>query len=210
MTTAAVLLAAGSGSRMGHKPKSLLELNGEPLIRRTARQLLDAGVTQLVVVLGHYAAEIEAPLQGLPVLKVYNPDPDQGLVSSQRLGLQAIEAHTQTIVMSLADQPLVTTEDIHSLLQAFAQRATGIDMLFPFVNGQPGNPVLLSARARTDILTGGSDHGCKEWRQSHAAHTCKLPSDNLHFITDLDRPQDMADFEKHHGMTLQWPAAWAD
>ena len=195
---------------MGHKPKSLLELNGEPLIRRTARQLLDAGVTQLVVVLGHYAAEIEAPLQGLPVLKVYNPDPDQGLVSSQRLGLQAIEAHTQTIVMSLADQPLVTTEDIHSLLQAFAQRATGIDMLFPFVNGQPGNPVLLSARARTDILTGGSDHGCKEWRQSHAAHTCKLPSDNLHFITDLDRPQDMADFEKHHGMTLQWPAAWAD
>lgn len=195
---------------MGHKPKSLLELNGEPLIRRTARQLLDAGVTQLVVVLGHYAAEIEAPLQGLPVLKVYNPDPDQGLVSSQRLGLQTLSDDTDTVIMSLADQPLVTTEDIHSLLQAFAQRATGIDMLFPFVNGQPGNPVLLSARARTDILTGASDHGCKEWRQSHAAHTCKLPSDNLHFITDLDRPQDMADFEKHHGMTLQWPAAWAD
>ena len=195
---------------MGHKPKSLLELNGEPLIRRTARQLLDAGVTQLVVVLGHYAAEIEAPLQGLPVLKVYNPDPDQGLVSSQRLGLQALSDDTDTVIMSLADQPLVTTEDIHSLLQAFDQRATGIDMLFPFVKGQPGNPVLLSARARTDILTGTSDHGCKEWRQSHAAHTCKMPSDNLHFITDLDRPQDMADFEKHHGMTLQWPAAWAD
>jgi choline kinase len=41
---AAVLLAAGSGSRMGHKPNSLLELNGEPLIRRNARQLLEAGV----------------------------------------------------------------------------------------------------------------------------------------------------------------------
>ena len=52
MTIAAVLLAAGSGSRMGLKPKSLLVLNGEPLIRRSARQLLDAGVSQLVVVLG--------------------------------------------------------------------------------------------------------------------------------------------------------------
>ena len=198
MRTSAVLLAAGSGSRMGHKPKSLLELNGEPLIRRSARQLLDAGVTHLVVVLGHYAADIEAPLDGLPVHKVYNPDPDLGLVSSQRLGLQAIEANTDAVVMSLADQPLVTTQDIQTLLLAFASSTK--DMLFPFVNGQPGNPVLLSARARLEILAGDSQFGCKEWRQCHAAQTLKLPTDNLHFVTDLDRPEDIADFEKQHGM----------
>jgi molybdenum cofactor cytidylyltransferase len=208
MRTSAVLLAAGSGSRMGHKPKSLLELNGEPLIRRSARQLLDAGVTHLVVVLGHYAADIEAPLDGLPVHKVYNPDPDLGLVSSQRLGLQAIEANTDAVVMSLADQPLVTTQDIQTLLLAFASSTK--DMLFPFVNGQPGNPVLLSARARLEILAGDSQFGCKEWRQSHAAQTLKLPTENLHFVTDLDRPEDVAEFEKTHGMKLQWPAHWAD
>jgi molybdenum cofactor cytidylyltransferase len=208
MTTAAVLLAAGSGSRMGHKPKSLLELNGEPLIRRSARQLLDAGVTQLVVVLGHYAADIEAPLNGLPVHQVYNPDPDQGLVSSQRLGLQALSDKTKTVIMSLADQPLVTTQDIHTLLLAFASSTT--DMLFPFVNGQPGNPVLLSARARVEILASDSSFGCKEWRQSHAAQVQKFSSDNLHFITDLDKPQDIADFENQHSMKLQWPARWVD
>jgi len=208
MTTAAVLLAAGSGSRMGLKPKSLLELNGEPLIRRSARQLLDAGVTQLVVVLGHYAAEIEAPLNGLPVHKVYNPDPDQGLVSSQRLGLQALSDNTDTVIMSLADQPLVTTQDIETLLHAFAASTT--DMLFPFVNGQPGNPVLLSARARLEILAGDSGFGCKEWRQSHASQVEKYPSDNLHFVTDLDRPEDVDRFEKTHGQRLQWPAHWAD
>ena len=208
MRTSAVLLAAGSGSRMGRKPKSLLELNGEPLIRRTARQLLEAGVTQLVVVLGHYAADIEAPLDCLPVHKVYNPDPDQGLVSSQRLGLQALSANTDTVIMSLADQPLVTTQDIQTLLHAFAESTT--DMLFPFVNGQPGNPVLLSARARADILAGDSQFGCKEWRQSHSAHTYKFASDNPHFVTDLDRPEDIADFEKQHGMKLQWPVAWTD
>lgn len=210
MTTAAVLLAAGSGSRMGLKPKSLLELNGEPLIRRSARQLLDAGVTQLVVVLGHYAADIEAPLQGLPVHKVYNPDPDQGLVSSQRLGLQALSNNTDTVIMSLADQPLVTTQDIQTLLHAFAQYRSTTDMLFPFVNGQPGNPVLLSARARADILAGNSGFGCKEWRQSHAARTYKMPSDNLYFVTDLDRPEEVTAFENRHGMKLQWPAQWAD
>ena len=202
------MLAAGSGSRMGHKPKSLLELNGEPLIRRSARQLLDAGVTQLVVVLGHYAADIEAPLDGLPVHKVYNPDPDQGLVSSQRLGLQALSDNTDTVIMSLADQPLVTTQDIQTLLLAFASSTK--DMLFPFVNGQPGNPVLLSACARKDILAGESDYGCKEWRQSHSAHTYKFTSDNSHFVTDLDRPEDIADFAKQHGTKLQWPPAWTD
>jgi len=207
MTTSAVLLAAGSGSRMGHKPKSLLELNGEPLIRRSARQLLDAGVSKLVVVLGHYAADIEAPLQGLPVHKVYNPDPDQGLVSSQRLGLQALSDNANTVIMSLADQPLVTTQDIETLLHAFESANT--DMLFPFVNGQPGNPVLLSARARADILAGDSQFGCKEWRQSHAAQVQKFSSNNQHFVTDLDRPEDVAGFEKTHGMKLQWPANWA-
>jgi CTP:molybdopterin cytidylyltransferase MocA len=209
MTTAAVLLAAGSGSRMGLKPKSLLELNGEPLIRRSARQLLDAGVTQLVVVLGHYAADIEVPLQGLPVHKIYNPDPDQGLVSSQRLGLQALSNNTDTVIMSLADQPLVTTQDIRTLLHAFAQYRSTTDMLFPFVNGQPGNPVLLSARARLEILAEDSGFGCKEWRQSHAARTYKMPSENLHFVTDLDRPEDVTAFENRHGMKLQWPAHWA-
>ena len=208
LRVAAVLLAAGSGSRMGHKPKSLLELNGEPLIRRSARQLLDAGVTQLVVVLGHYAADIEAPLYGMPVHKIYNPDPDQGLVSSQRLGLQALSDNTDTVIMSLADQPLVTTQDIQTLLLAFASSTK--DMLFPFVNGQPGNPVLLSARARKDILAGESDYGCKEWRQSHSAHTYKFTSDNSHFVTDLDRPEDIADFAKQHGTKLQWPPAWTD
>jgi len=207
---AAVLLAAGSGSRMGLKPKSLLELNGEPLIRRNARQLLEAGVTQLVVVLGHYAADIEAALQGLPLQTIYNPNPDLGLVSSQRLGLQAVNAHMDTVVMSLADQPLVTTQDIQLLMQAFAERSSNTQMLFPWVNGQPGNPVLLSAHARADILANDSSYGCKEWRQNHAAQTHQLVSNNLHFVTDLDHPQDIAELEKRHGKKLQWPPAWTD
>ena len=210
LQTAAVLLAAGAGSRMGHKPKSLLQLNGEPLIRRSARQLLEAGVSELVVVLGHYAEEIAAPLSDLPVRQVYNPTPDLGLVSSQRLGLASLNTTADAIVMSLADQPLVTAQDIQTLLQAFAQRAHGIDMLFPFVHGQPGNPVLLSAQARADILAGNSDHGCKEWRHQHAAQTQKLLSDNLHFVTDLDRPEDVASFEQQHGQPLCWPSHWSD
>ena len=74
----AVLLAAGSASRMGHRPKSLLELDGVPLIRRQMLALSGAGVKDIVVVLGHYADRIKEAIRELPATLVHNPDPDAG------------------------------------------------------------------------------------------------------------------------------------
>ena len=56
----AVVLAAGAGSRLGGRPKCLLELGGVPLIRRTLIALSGAGVDEVVVVLGHHAAQVHA------------------------------------------------------------------------------------------------------------------------------------------------------
>ena len=55
LSLGAVVLAAGQGSRMGYRPKCLLEIAGVSLIRRQLIALSGAGVDQLVVVLGHYA-----------------------------------------------------------------------------------------------------------------------------------------------------------
>jgi len=208
MNWAAVLLAAGAGSRMGHRPKSLLLLNGEPLIRRQVRALQAAGAAQLVVVLGHYAADIGAQLQGLNLQVIHNPQPEDGLVSSQRLGLQALPEDLDGIVMALADQPLIEAADVQQLTQAFAQRPAAIEMVFPNVNGAPGNPVMLSAAARTTILVQGSDFGCKEWRQAHKPQVQPFESSNLHFTTDLDHLEDVAAFTARTGQSLTWPAAW--
>ena len=90
MRCAAILLAAGSASRMGHRPKCLIERDGHALIRRSALALLDAGIQELVVVLGHYAQEVGPAVAGLPVTVVVNPNPEQGIISSQRLGLLSI------------------------------------------------------------------------------------------------------------------------
>ena len=61
--TAAVLLAAGSASRMGGQPKCLLQLDGISLIERQIMALQAVGITHIVVVLGHYAAAISAAVQ---------------------------------------------------------------------------------------------------------------------------------------------------
>ena len=127
VTVGAVLLAAGSGSRMGHRPKSLLELGGVPLIRRQLIALSGAGVDEVVVVLGHYADRIEEAVKEFPVTLVRNPQPDQGQVSSQRLGLQALSGKLDAVIVALADQPLVGEQDYNDLIGAYKPGMREVD-----------------------------------------------------------------------------------
>jgi molybdenum cofactor cytidylyltransferase len=204
MNWAAVLLAAGAGSRMGHRPKCLIERDGQALIRRTAQCLLDADIQDLVVVLGHYAQEIAPALAGLPVTVVINPHPEQGIISSQRLGLQSLSVTCDAVVMCLADQPLIETQDITDLLQAFTQRPSNTDLVYPQVQGQPGNPVALSAAVRAAVLQAHDDFGCQTWRQLNRTLVHGWASDNPHYITDLDSQADIAAL-KQSGIDLSWP-----
>ncbi len=72
MAIAGILLAAGSATRMGQN-KLLLELGGEPLVRRAARTALEAGLAPLLVVVGHEAERVREALAGLPCRFVENP-----------------------------------------------------------------------------------------------------------------------------------------
>jgi CTP:molybdopterin cytidylyltransferase MocA len=111
--------------------------------------------------------------------------------------------------MALADQPLIEAADITTLTQAFQTRPTGIDMVFPKVDGAPGNPVMLSAAARRAILLQGPAFGCKEWRQAHQAQVLPLASSNQHYTTDLDHLEDLTAFTARTGRSLTWPTTWA-
>jgi molybdenum cofactor cytidylyltransferase len=202
---AAVLLAAGAGNRMGYKPKSLLELDGVPLIRRQILALQGAGVTELVVVLGHHANQIAPLLQDMAVKLVTNPNPEASPISSQRLGLQSLSGQTDAVLMALADQPLIDAQDVRQLIDAFQQRPEGKNLLFPRVQGQPGNPVVFTAAVRSDILACPAEIGCKQWRQQHAQQVHAFDCGNLHFVQDLDTPEDIDKLRLSSGRQLQWP-----
>ena len=205
---AAVLMAAGAGARMGQRPKSLLELDGVPLICRQVMALRQAGVSELVLVLGHHAKEIEAAVKVLEVSIVINPDPDAGPVGSQRLGLQSLSGHSDAVLMALADQPLLDATDLRQLFQAFDQRLPGSALVYPRVSGQPGNPVIFTAAVRAALLACPPDVGCKQWRQAHTSQVQALDCDNQHFVQDVDTPEDIAKLRRSSGRQLQWPALW--
>ena len=204
-SVAAVMLAAGSATRMGGLPKSLLQWNGQSLIVRQIGAWRAAGITHIVVVLGHYAPAIAAVLQGLPVQVVHNPHPEEGQASSLRVGLQACP-HAQGYLIGLADQPLITAPDITELLQAHQDRPVGCTFTQAQVAGQPGNPVVFTPEVREALLAASGEWGGRQWQQAHPEQVYRWKSGNDHYTTDLDTPEDVKAFTLRTGRDLVWPA----
>lgn len=188
----AVLLAAGEGSRLGKIPKSLLTLHGETYISRQLNALKEAGVQRIHIVTGFYHQQIEATLGKSQVEIVRNPAPDLGQQHSVSLGLESLPADVEIVLIALADQPLIEAKDITELLTAFAARKEGIEILYPLVGGQRGNPVLLSGQALKELRRQGPEQTCRQFIDSHPAMVQRFETSNKHFIVDIDTPEDLA------------------
>lgn len=200
----AVLLAAGAGSRIGNRPKSLLELGGVPLIRRQLIALSGAGVDEVVVVLGHHAEAIEAAVSEFPVTIARNPSPDDGQASSVLVGLQALAGRLDAVIVALADQPMVNAQDFTTLIGAFKKRGDA-SMVVPRVAGEPGNPVIFEAELREQWLAGDANGACRRWRVANPSRVHWLDTDNQRFRVDIDTPEDIERFTQRTGHALKWP-----
>ncbi|MDY0747281.1 nucleotidyltransferase family protein [Paucibacter sp. R3-3] len=209
LVVGAVVLAAGAGERIGNRPKSLLELGGVPLIRRTLIALSGAGVDEVVVVLGHYADVIGPAVESFPVTVVRNPRPEDGQVSSQRLGLAALAGKLDAVMVVLADQPLLNAQDIGALIGAWKKRSEGAAVVYPEVQGERGNPVMFSADVREQILAGAANAGCRQWQVKHPELVQPFVTDNRRYRVDIDTPEDLERFERETGHALRWPAGVA-
>lgn len=212
-TVGAVLLAAGAGSRLGGRPKALLELGGVPLVLRQLIALSGAGVDEVVVVLGHHAEAVEAAIRQFPIAIVRNPAPEQGQASSVRIGLQALSPRLDAVIVALADQPLIDADDIVALIGAFKKRGDA-QMVVPRVaaaggDPQPGNPIIFDAALREQWLAGAADLACRKWRQANPERIRWFDTDNRRYAIDIDTPQDLERFAAATGHALRWPMAFA-
>ena len=201
----AVLLAAGEGSRLGSVPKCLLRLQGVPLINRHLIALSGGGIDEVVVVTGHHHADIEPAVETFPVTVVRNPHPEAGQQSSVHLGLEALGAKFDVILIVLADQPLLSSSEFTELISAFKKRPPGASILYPEVKGQRGNPVVFSGEVVADLLLTHQKIGCRKFMDDHPELVHTYVTDNDRFILDVDTPEDLVAFEKRTGWTLTMP-----
>jgi nicotine blue oxidoreductase len=187
---AGLVLAAGSGSRLG-SPKALVEIDGERLVDRAVRTLRAGGLEPIVVVLGAALVEVS----GAAV--VTNPDWASGMGSSLRVGLAALPGAADAVVVALVDQPGVGPEVIARLLAA---RAAGATVAVATYDGRRRNPVLLAREtwAEVSVLAEG-DSGARGYLAAHAAEVTAVPCEDIASAADIDTPADLA---RHRGNSL--------
>ncbi len=200
----AVLLAAGEGLRMGGVAKSLIRLQGVPLINRQLIALSGAGVDAVVVVTGHAREAVEAAVASFPVTLAFNADYQQGQQSSVRLGLAMLGAKFDAVLVLLADQPLIGAADLTELIAAFKKRPQG-HVLVPMVQGQRGNPIVLDEQAREQILASDANLGCRNLIERNPKLVYVHNTENSRFVTDLDTPEDVAALALRTGWRLELP-----
>lgn len=191
----AVLLAAGESRRMGELNKLGMDVGGESLLRRTANILLASELQEVVVVLGHETDKTLPLLEGLPLKTVTNEFFQEGQMTSVYKGLQSLSKPCDGVMICLSDQPLLESEDINTLISAFAERGRK-SVLVPTYMGKRGNPIILENKNKEAILTGDRNLGCKRLIEKNPDLVMTVEMDTNHVVVDLDTPQDYADFKK--------------
>jgi molybdenum cofactor cytidylyltransferase len=161
----AVVLAAGASTRMGRN-KLLLDVGGEPLVRRTVRAAIEGSVDEVVVVLGHEEDRVRAELRGLTCVAVVNADHAEGAGTSVRTGVRQA-AGADALMVVLADMPFVTAEMISTLARRY--RATRAPLVVSHYGDVQAPPTVYDRALFGELLTIPGERCAKEVVRRHRA-----------------------------------------
>ncbi len=133
---AVVVLAAGTSSGKT-RPKQLQPYLGRPLIEHAARTALGSGACEVVVVVGDRADDLRKALRNLPVRVVDNLEWAEGISSSIRAGVSRLRVQTRAVVISLCDQPRITSGHLRALGERALAGAAIVASSYQGVYGAP-------------------------------------------------------------------------
>lgn len=166
MSTAAIVLAAGSSSRLG-RPKQLEPWGRSNLLGHVVANVCGFGVEEVWVVLGHEVERVldETDLGDAGVVE--NPEWEEGIASSLRVGLDALTrlSRCDTALIVIGDQPDVSADVVTELLGSHAR--SGKPVTIPKYRYSWGNPVLVDRSLWARVMSLEGDDGAKRLWQAH-------------------------------------------
>jgi len=186
--SAIVILAAGGSRRLG-RPKQLVEIDGQSLVRRAAEAALAAGSGSVHIIAGAEAGRVRAALEGLPIELVINEDWREGMASSIRAAITAIEGRdrpAETLILMLCDQPGVSGDILRRLLDTYrTTRAPVVASRYP---EGPGVPALFHADLFPALKTLAGDIGARQLIRHLDRDVVTIPFART---DDIDTPEDI-------------------
>ena len=183
----AVLTAAGESTRMG-RPKPLLPWRGTTLIEYQVDSLFQAGISQIVVVLGHESAAVARFVDERSTRRVVNESYRNGRTGSIKTGLAAVDTDADAVLFLGVDQPR-TPDLIRHVVEAHIQRNALITS--PRYQGRGGHPLVFSMSLREELAsTSEENQGVREVFRRHHDEVNEVEIDDPMVRLDLNTPDD--------------------
>lgn len=185
-----VVLAAGASSRFG-STKQLVRVNGRPLMHTIVSRAVELAGHSVTVVLGAHAGELAPLLKHSPASVAVNRDWAEGVSSSIRSGLAHAPSTADGLLVLLADQAAVTTEDLRRL--AGAWRRDPASLAAAQYAGSVGVPAIFPRWCFRELAELRGDRGPHVLFSRHTDRLVRvaMPSAEL----DIDRPEDLLALE---------------
>ncbi len=193
--TAAIILAAGTSSRMGNgRHKLLLPIGDRPVLAHVIEATLASQARPLIVVLGHQAEQVRTAIAEYAmhpaITMINNPNYRQGMSSSLHIGLRVLidqlattQRYDSTLII-LGDQPLMTPQIIDTLITT--KQTSGKQIIAPLYGGKRGNPMLFDASLFPELLEVTGDEGGRSVVEQHRQETATVELGNAIATYDVD------------------------
>jgi molybdenum cofactor cytidylyltransferase len=186
------VLAAGLSTRMGGRPKGLLALDArDTFVTRIVRTFAEAGVSDVVVVLGHEAERVRAAIEGsgLSARCVFNPRYESGQLSSMLTAIDSVDRPgVDALLLALVDAPLFGPSTVRALVERFEQ--THAPVVRACRGTEHGHPVLIGRSLFDLIRHADPAAGAKPIVRAHASSAGDVVIDDPGAFVDVDTPAD--------------------
>jgi len=184
----AVVLAAGQSSRMG-RPKQLLPWAETTVLGQTISNLQRSLVDEIVVISGFQAQEISQVSAQFGVSTFVNEDFEiGGMISSVQTALNNIPANREAILIMLADQPMVDTGTLDTLVEAWLRNQG--ELIAPVYGNRRGNPVIVGRRYFDELLSLPRGSAPRELLRKREEDLALIEVETNAILQDLDRIED--------------------
>lgn len=188
----AIVLAAGEGSRFG-STKQLSELAGETLVGRAVRVAEAVCGERTVLVIGSDWRKVLAVCGPLRGFFVRNEKFGSGIASSIACGVNAVAHSADAVLLLLADQPLISSDYLQSVIAQWQQ--TPGEIIISEYSGICGPPAIFPASCFEDLADLRGDQGARAVVSSGKYPVRGLKCDAA--SVDIDAPGDLAKLQTH-------------
>ena len=168
--------------------KPLLPFGERTVAEACIGNLLEGGVEEIIVVIGHRADEVRERLAHLPVHFVVNREAESEMSVSIARGVEQIPVHAEAVFIALVDQPAIPPEVMRLLIAE--RRRTGAHLVQPEHNGRGGHPVLIDLSFREELLNLDPQRGLRALFELHRETTLRLPVASPYVVRDMDTWDD--------------------